>query len=88
MRQHQMAMPLALLGLALVLVGLAIAGPAEAAGGCGPSSRHRMCSSPTIWPSAAGGGFGQRRTGGADHSRAAVAVAREPFNGMALVSAG
>ena len=30
MRQHQMAMPLALLGLglALVLVGLAIAGPA------------------------------------------------------------
>ena len=35
MRQHQMAMPLALLGLglALVLVGLAIAGPAEAARG-------------------------------------------------------
>ena len=33
LRQHQMAMPLALLGLALVLVGLAIAGPAEAARG-------------------------------------------------------
>ena len=42
LRQHQMAMPLALLGLALVLVGLAIAGPAEAA-------RGRLWSTPDWW---------------------------------------
>ena len=88
MRQHQMAMPLALLGLALVLVGLAIAGPAEAARGLWAilTAQDVLI---TDYMAIGGPGAALVNAGLVGLITAGLLwLCAEPFNGMALVSAG
>ena len=90
LRQHQMAMPLALLGLglALVLVGLAIAGPAEAARGLWAilTAQDVLI---TDYMAIGGPGAALVNAGLVGLITAGLLwLCAEPFNGMALVSAG
>ena len=88
LRQHQMAMPLALLGLALVLVGLAIAGPAEAARGLWAilTAQDVLI---TDYMAIGGPGAALVNAGLVGLITAGLLwLCAEPFNAMAVVAAG